>query len=199
MNQLTDPLQSLLKSAARNLPVATGETETFRRRFESAGATTIIICDVSGSMDEKAGSRRKIEHLHEAGRDSWDAISGAKKLLEFSSGTREISGPDQLSQPSGGTALHLAISVATVHRPAHTLVNSDGQPDDEAAALAAADVLSGTIDVIFCGSDSDLAAIAFMQRLARTGCGRVVVADVVKHASGQSLKLGCRQLLLPKE
>jgi hypothetical protein len=82
-------------------------------------------------------------------------------------------------------------------QPARVIVISDGQPDDEAAALKAADELGCRIDVIYCGPDYDAKAIAFMQRLARLGCGECVVEDVVRAAGGLRLTAAVQRLALP--
>lgn len=195
MNELTNPLQSLLKTAAHSLPAKTGETESFARRFAGTSGTTVILCDVSGSMDERAGARTKIEHLREALSEIWDASRGERRLIAFANAASEVQSPAQLPAPGGGTALHVGLDRAAACRPVHTVVISDGEPDSEDSALEAADRLSGKIDVIYCGSDSNARAVAFMRKLARVGCGSVVVADVVKAASGAALMLGCRKLL----
>jgi len=192
MNESTNPLQSLLSHAARRLPRQTGEMDRFEARYRQAGCDTVVLCDVSSSMSERAGSGRKIDHLREAVAAVWPIENG--RLYVFSSHVEGASDPSQISEPSGGTALHLALITAEGLRPWRTLVISDGRPDDEAAALAAAERLTGTIDVIYCGPDDDARGIEFMRRLARTGCGRLIVRDLVKMSS-PSLTADVRQIL----
>lgn len=112
-------------------------------------------------------------------------------LIAFSSSPVEIASAAELPEPSGGTALHLALDLAGTVRPLRTLVISDGQPDSEAAALTAAGAITGSIDVIYCGPDSDTAARAFLTRLARTGGGRYVHSDLVRSpvALGPAIRL----------
>lgn len=182
--ELSNPLQSLIAGAAKSLPAATGDTARFRARVEGAGAGVVILADVSSSMDERAGRRRKCEILAEALDQLWPELAGAR-LIAFGATAAEVLSPDDLPAPSGGTALHLALDAAARPAPAKTVVISDGRPDSEEAALAAAGRLPGLIDVIYCGPDSDAQAIAFMGRLARLGAGRVWVRDVVRDSTLQ--------------
>jgi len=183
---LTNPLQALIAGASKSLPATTGQTERFRARIEGAGAGVVILADVSSSMDERSGRRSKIQVLAEALDGLWAELPGAR-LIAFGSTASEIASPAELPSPSGGTALHLALELAALSRPAKTVVISDGRPDHESAALAVADRLSGVIEVVYCGPDSDQQAIVFMYRLARAGGGRVFIRDVVRDPS---LRLG---------
>lgn len=194
MNELAHPLQSLLAAAAKSLPRDTGETEGIGGRFQNAGTATILLCDVSSSMNERAGSKRKIDHLRAALDSVWSALPRAS-IYTFSSHVANASDPSRIGEPSGGTALHMGLGTIAGLRPARTIVISDGRPDDEVAALAAAEQLSGTIDVIYCGPDDDAQAITFMRSLARVGCGRVIVHDLVKHSQQPRLAGAVRQLL----
>jgi hypothetical protein len=122
-------------------------------------------------MNDPAGGRTKWEHLREALTQSWQP---GIRVITFSSTPSEIAKPEDLPKPSGGTALALALTAISELRPSSTLVISDGLPDDPVAALSAADKLSGLINVIYCGPDSNAGAQAFMSQLAKRGCGRVV-------------------------
>jgi hypothetical protein len=179
--ELSNPLQSLIAGAAKSLPATTGATARYHARLDGAGSSVAILADVSSSMDERAGSRRKADVLGEALVTLWPELPAAR-LIAFGSTAREVDSPADLPAPSGGTALHLALDAAAAHRPGRTVVISDGRPDSEDAAIAAADGVPGVIDVIYCGPDSDAQAIAFMHRLARKGGGRVVVRDIAREA-----------------
>jgi hypothetical protein len=178
------PLAALLQQAATSLPAVSGVTQQHERRFRQA-AGEVVLLDTSGSMGAFVGNQRKIDILREA-LDY--ALLGGEYLIAFASFPRPIALPDDLPVPAGGTALDLALEMAAARSPRHILVVSDGQPDDEDAALAAAAMLTGTIDVIYCGPDTDHAAI---------GGGRVVVHDMAR-ASANRQQLGATiRALLP--
>ena len=167
--QLTNPLQNLIVKAAKALPGDTGESSRYRART-NLGGPIVILCDTSGSMDESAGSRTKIQVLRDSLSD-WLPELILPRLISFGSTARLVASSADLPSPGGGTALHLGIDLAAASSPSRTLVFSDGYPDDEAAALAAAERLTGRIDTIFCGPDSDIKGREFLAKLARIGCG----------------------------
>lgn len=171
-NALANPLQGLLAQASRNLPARTGAVEVFAERLHRVGPQ-ILLADVSGSMSEPAWSgRRKIDVLREA-------VAGVTghRLMTFATEAGEA-GNAGIPEPAGGTALHLGLAAAARHQPRATLVVSDGQPDDEDAALRAAERLTGVIHVLYIGPESNVAAIGFMRRLARAGAGTYQGADL---------------------
>ncbi len=145
-----------------------------RNAAEDVGAAVVILCDVSSSM---AGER--IKRLKEALRSLWATMPRCR-LLAFSFRVWPIESPERMPEPSGNTALHLALEEARLLRPAKTIVISDGHPDDAEAAINVAGKIPGVIDICFVGSDGDRQAIRFMNRLARIGGGRVVVRDLEK-------------------
>jgi hypothetical protein len=134
------------------------------------------------------GGRRKIDVL----RDAVQAVCAPRdRLVTFSSRAADVMA---IGEPDGGTALHLGLAHIEPWRPSHTLVISDGQPDNEGAALAQADQITGIIDVLYVGPDSDRAAMDFMRRLARVGCGTMHAADIAQK-SVAALTGGMRLLL----
>jgi Mg-chelatase subunit ChlD len=183
MNNLpTNPLTSFLKKAATTLPVKSGEVQVFRDRVDRSGPAVVLICDTSGSMAEPAGGRLKIDHLHEAldllSKDFTHGIAFNSVATLFSPGSASR------FVPSGGTDLTSALELAATLSPRRTIVISDGQPNNGNSALDAARKLTGIIDCIFCGPDSDRAALGFLQTLARCGCGqmRTVRLSAIGHA-----------------
>ncbi len=147
---------------------------TLQDSASDIGAAVVILCDVSSSM---AGER--INRLKEALRSLWATMPRCR-LLAFSFRVWPIESPETMPEPSGNTALHLALEEARLLRPAKTIVISDGKPDDAETAINVASRIPGIIDIVFVGSDGDRSAIQFMNRLARVGGGRVVVRDIAK-------------------
>lgn len=190
---ITNRLQSLIAQASNQK--SDGEVTRLRRRQQGATDAVVILADASDSMGNFVGSRRKIEILRDALAQIWPQSNAT--LIAFSSLPSFLPDPSALPAPFGSTALHLAIDAAQSLKPARTLVISDGQPDEKQAAIEAADKLTGQIDVIYCGSDSDLEAIAFMRQLARRSGGRCVVTP--QNAARFNLIEPVRRLLLLTE
>ena len=172
MSQLpVNPLQAIITAAAKT-PTVTGATARYSQRMNGVCDDTVILADVSSSMGEWAGAKRKIEHVREALESVWPQIK-TPHLIAFASHPQELASPRELPQPSGGTALHLALDMSLPYAQRKTLVISDGRPDNAEEAIKAAERISGIIDVIYCGPDDDVEAISFMRRLASIGCGHV--------------------------
>lgn len=175
---LANPLQAIIDQAAKTSTV-TGATSVYRERLDRAGNCRVVLADTSGSMNELAnGGRKKIELLREA----LDQVVTDERVILFSDLPGEVHRLDIAAvEATGGTRLDLALELAAGMRPRHTLVISDGQPNDQASALASAQRLSGIIDVLYIGPETDYEAIAFMRRLAGVGGGSAVVHDVGQH------------------
>ena len=196
-NSLTLPLKNLLAQAAKQLPAETGETA--RAKCDRPGPV-VILADTSGSMADRAGNKTKIDILRDAVAGAWNSLEpGHRRLVRFDSAAVLLESPDGLNDPDGGTAMDAGLRAAAGLDPGRLIVISDGLPNDEAAALAAADLLPCRIDVIYCGPDSDAGAIAFMRRLARTGCGECVTEDIGRTASTVRLTVELRRLALTHE
>jgi hypothetical protein len=191
-NKIALPFANILKAAAA-LPVTTGESARFRTRHAAPGTAHVILCDVSGSMDERAGARRRIDHLREA---LDQVVQPNHILVTFSSAAQRIGSPADLPSPSGGTALESALAEAARHDPRATLVISDGEPTNPEAALRMAEALPGTIDVIYCGDEGNRDAVEFMRRLARLGCGQYAAHSWQSRPGAPLLAATMRRLLL---
>lgn len=166
--EITNPLQALIEAAASRPALAHPALVAARREAQRANRPAVIVCDVSSSMAERAGARRRIDHL----RDALHAIEAPnRRVIAFSSTARFAAG-HEIGEPSGGTAMHLALDLAATVEPRLTIVISDGQPDDASQALRAAGRLGGPIETIYCGPDWDRDAVEFMRRLATATGGR---------------------------
>lgn len=192
MSSLVDPLQLILSQAAKLAP--TGALEPYEQRVNSNPlAPTLLLIDISGSMADIANGRPKIDILREALNRNLDRNEIA---IAFSTSVKILKDLQSIPEPSGGTALHMAIVEASKLQPKHSLVISDGMPDSKNQSLDAADKLSGTISTLFIGDDSDKEAIAFMDQLARLGCGKSSKCDIRKHSVQLRSQI---QLLLPSK
>jgi hypothetical protein len=187
---LTNPLAQIVAQAAKTLPATTGSTASYAER--RTVSLRLIVADVSGSMASNAwGGRRKIDIL----RETLIPYTGVK-CIAFSSGARLVS-PIDLPEPDGGTNLRGALIMAAgLPNITDILVVSDGQPDDENAALRAASALKVRIDALYIGPDTDAAAINFMRRLAMAGSrpGQSITHDLTR-VNQQSLSIPVSRLL----
>ena len=78
----------------------------------------------------------------------------------------------KLPDAGGGTALHLALDLvaAMTPKPTKLVVVSDGEPDDDQAALSSARALAPCeISAFHIGPDNDTVAVGFMHELAKAG------------------------------
>jgi hypothetical protein len=184
MSNIVNPLQLLINQAASAKPSRAMQTYRERLNPKSSG-NTVILLDISGSMSEVVGSKRKIDILRQA-VDRQLLIN--EVVLVFSSGCDQVASFQLIPEPFGGTAMHLGLQQASFYSPSHTLVVSDGQPDCQKQAFKEAEMLPGTISTLYIGNDKDLNAVAFMSKLARVGCGRFEVCNI--HNLENQKKLG---------
>lgn len=129
----------------------------------------LFLLDVSGSMDDKVGEKRKIDHLRDVMKQYLDA-----KILSFSSNVKEVTDPHSIPNPNGGTDLAKALRYINTHikeKPERLVLVSDGQPDSESDALDQAKILSLPMDIIFIG-ENDSKGYNFMHKLASATGGQ---------------------------
>ncbi|RNK44282.1 VWA domain-containing protein [Xanthomonas vasicola] len=175
--ELTNPLQALVKKAAQTLPATTGKTALQQIKLERrAGA------DVSASMDSVAADgRRKIDLL----RQAVAAARGTARLIAFSQRAREV---EQIPEPESNTDLAGGLAAVRELDPGTTLLISDGEPDNEAAALAQARMFRGAIDVLYIGPEGNSRAIDFLRRLAAAAGGHVTINDIAAPTGARLLQ-----------
>lgn len=192
-NEIATPLQSIIAQAAQT-PAETGATERFRLRHAAAGEARLLLADVSASMAETVHGQRKCDLVEAA---LHQVLKPGVQIIAFASTAEFVAGGGVtfagLPHPMGGTALHKALDLASLERPCHTLVISDGCPDSREKAITAAERMSGTIDVLYIGPEDNVEAMAFMRALARTGGGRMERHDLGKTTA---LAAPIRRLLL---
>lgn len=130
-----------------------------RTLYSSEGL--VVLADCSASMREEVGSLRKIDIL----RKALAQLPSEARLVAFNSVAEVV---EKVPEPCGSTALHRALVLVQQLQPKRLVIISDGHPDDPQAALAEARRLNCAIDVIYCGSEGDVAAIQFMKMLVKT-------------------------------
>ncbi len=184
------PLQALIGRAAA-LPKDPGALARYEAKVEAAASGSVVVADVSSSMAESAGGRTKIAILREAMLTAPPA-----RVVAFSCLPVEVASPGLLPEPSGSTALHLALDLVAGMCPRRTLVVSDGEPDSEERALEAAALVPGVIDVIYIGRDDNHRAKAFLLSLTRAGRGRYTEHDI--RFRWAALAPAIRHALLPE-
>ncbi|KJH69626.1 vWA domain-containing protein [Aliterella atlantica] len=193
MSNLTNPLEAILVQAAQ-LPES-GALKKVSKRIDASGENSAILLDVSSSMNELVhGGERKIDVLRSVFHLRTKAAN--EIAIAFSSIAAIIPDFAFIPHPNGNTDLEQAIFLAATYKPRATLVISDGMPDCETKALNVAKRLTGVINCLFVGNEEDLSAIAFMNKLARLGCGTATVCDISK-LDGEPKLNSAIALLLP--
>jgi Mg-chelatase subunit ChlD len=174
-NEIASPLQSIVKRLAATK--IQGPAARIEQRYAGASNEVVVLADCSGSMGDLIGSQNisKYEHLRIALQDvclTWPRI----RLVAFGSYAKQVSSPSRLPTPGGGTDLAGALKLAARWKPRISIIISDGLPNSEGDALAAAAKMTGAIDTIYCGPDSH-PAVEFLRSLSRETGGRSIVWD----------------------
>lgn len=172
MNQSTALVPGSIGALARQNNMSLAES------FMSADC--ICICDTSGSMDscDSRGGRSRYDVELEELAGLQRRMPGKIAVLSFSTTTMFCPGgqPDMLG---GGTNLAGALDFARVADVPgmRFVVISDGVPDSQSEALAAARKYKARIDCIFVGPEDDTGSRRFLERLAAASGGQSVTAD----------------------
>ena len=193
MTNLINPLAAIIQQAAE-LP-DTGIASNYLQRIGSGQPGIFcLLLDTSGSMDSDCkGKQTRLDVL----RKAVEAIDWQQyQMFVFDNICRQITHPEALRNCAGGST-NLALGLREIGKlnPAQTIIISDGEPNSETDALAAASELTGTISTVFIGDDSDKDAIAFMQKLATLGCGKTFIRDLGR--GHLELSATIKQLTLP--
>jgi hypothetical protein len=111
------------------------------------------------------------------------AMKGLKKkptLIVFNSDAWVIQNVNEIPQPAGCTALHDALSLAMQFNPKHSIIISDGSPDDSDGARYFHSLLPGSVSVHYAGYDypcgSEGYDYKFLKSLVR-GCGKMTAGQ----------------------
>lgn len=144
-------------------------------------AELVILFDNSGSMGsaDAPGNKSRRKYAEEQLHRLQGQYPGKVALICFASRVEYC--PDgRVSDVGGSTALHKALEFAKVADDTglKILVISDGEPDDDQAALYAAKTYTSKIDVLFCGPENDrYGGRAFLRKLAEATGGQFFTSD----------------------
>jgi len=172
--------------------IATQNKTSIAETFLSA--EVVILVDTSGSMDanDSRGDRSRYQVATEELKALQASLPGKIAVIAFSSDVQF--NPAGVAQYMGdGTDLTKAlkfVKVADVEGIRFILI-SDGEPNDQAGALAVARTFKNKIDVIYVGSELSPTGRDFLQRLAAMTGGQAVTA-----ACAVSLAASVERLLL---
>lgn len=153
-------------------------------RPEEVPTGAVLLADCSYSMAMRDDAVTGIESWDGSGPRRIDRLAKVlayvltytrlQALVAFGDAPMElpVSGRVALPEPSGGTALDLALEHVARMRPepVRVMVLTDGQPNSPEAALAAARLLKpAVIDGYYVGAEGDEVALAFLAELAACG------------------------------
>lgn len=162
-----------------------------------ASRRSMLLADCSGSMADFIGNgQRKIDALRTLHADLTDThnLPTAAFGIETYGGNAPIRLMDHgmaLPEPSGMTPIHLAIEFAHAQGADHIVLITDGIPDSEDRAFAAARAFGHPIDCFYIGNGRDAGA-QFARRLADMTGGSINLTDLT---DPKALKAGIIGLL----
>lgn len=130
----------------------------------------VLLCDVSGSMSSMADSpgERRIDAL----RGAVSAIRTRGIPFRQAVFSSDVMWSDVIPEPTGGTNMAGAFRFCAAINPEHVIIVSDGEPDNQEAALAEAKALKCKIDVFYVGPSSDVRCKTFLESLATSTGGK---------------------------
>lgn len=143
----------------------------------------VIVVDTSGSMDQmdSVGGRSRYEQACKELEALQGSLPGKIAVLSFSS-TVMFCPSGRPTNLEGGTDIAGALQFAkAIDVPGITFILiSDGQPDDEMAAMNVAKTYKNKISTIYVGPESRPTGRKFLKRLAAVTGGQAMTSDRVK-------------------
>ncbi len=153
----------------------------------------VLLLDVSGSMQQSVGNRRKIDILR-------DAVSKVGIGMDIYCFSDRMTKTKYIPEPQGSTNLRDAFRDLK-GQSMQLLLISDGVADDPEDAIAAGILLGCPVNVVYIGSMGDIGLDVgeqFMRKLAEATGGKWLTLDTMQEAGVFQGKLenGIERLLL---
>lgn len=145
----------------------------------TADRNSMLAIDVSGSMGAVlATGLRAIDELRKVATVLRE--THPVPMLAFGlTGQHSVSMVETIPEPGGDTPLAKAITFAKAQNANHLVVISDGMPESQSAALAAARAFGGPIDVFYVGDPGDPGEL-FLRQLAEATGGNCSYTDLAQ-------------------
>jgi hypothetical protein len=128
-----------------------------------------LLIDTSSSMDESCRpGKTRISAL----RDVVRTIQGDTPTPMIAFGGpygEEVRFVFDVPEPDGGTPLAQAIALAKRHGATRLVIISDGEPDNNDAAMREAEAFGGRIDVVFVGPEGSMGSFFLDEMAQKTG------------------------------
>jgi len=138
----------------------------------------VLLLDISGSMGETVhGESRKIDLLRELVFSLREKTTFTQAVFDSS-----VEWTDDVPEPRGSTALHLALNEAAQKRARRYVLITDGEPDSQHLAMAEAENLNAPLDVFYVGPAENENAQQFLRELAAASKGLYNQADLAATA-----------------
>ncbi len=174
------PLLNIIERLQANASNIHNDISKIEKRMEDATDAVVVICDLSSSMLNFVGSSRKtkLDMLKDALLDIMNNFPRVHAYA-FNDVVWKIRRKEvQALNAYGSTQLAGALEYISTLRPRKTILISDGCPNSQPDAIREAEELTGTIDIIYCGPETDTKAIGFMESLCKLTGGKKVKWDM---------------------
>jgi translation initiation factor 2B subunit (eIF-2B alpha/beta/delta family) len=173
----TTDLATTVNTALDQLKASTGSL-SLKGLVRNRVQRSLLLVDCSGSMSStvKTG-KRKIDVLREVVKDLRETHPVPVAAFGHSTKGATVEVVDMIPEPHGSTMVHKAILFGKQEGATHLVLVTDGFPDSESYAFAAAREFGGPIDVFYIGDGGDSGAEFAKQLAALTG-GTANVTDL---------------------
>lgn len=154
--------------------------------FLRSDRQSLLIVDCSGSM---AGRLEATPAQHAAGEEGTRKIDALRlaadglrgelglPVVALGASGADVQVVERIPEPCDMTPMHLAIDFARTEGADHIILVTDGLPDSERLALAAAAQFGHPIDVFYIGDGGDKGAL-FAAKIAKLTGGKANVDDL---------------------